>query len=130
MKNGRIGLVEDHELFRILLKEGLTLAGHEIVLEEETVASAIEALDRRFDKYGSVALDAVLLDGNLSGGDDNSDGVKVARHLRTIAGPNLLIASISSTQKRIDGDDVRLPKDEHFILKFLEGYEPPASLNS
>ncbi len=125
MREARVAIVEDSEGFRELLRANLTLAHHLVELEADSVEEAKRAFKQRFESFGSIALDAVILDGNLRGGEDNSDGAEVATFLRELAGPDLLIISWSTTGRLVQGADVKLKKDALDVLMFLEGYEPP-----
>jgi len=107
MENGRAGVIEDDEVVRDLLIEGLERKGHTVVLKAGTFEEAINLIDEI--KPGD--LDFCLVDGNLTAGNfDSEEGTQITIRLKERLGAIAVIGISVATE--IEEADKNINKEK------------------
>jgi CheY-like chemotaxis protein len=116
MDKGRVAIFEDNSAMLELYKTLVEFCQHEVVLDATSLQEALERIDERILKLGEIALDGVLLDGNLElGATSNSDGKIIADRLRQApGGEDICIVNTTGTDTDIVGQSVRHKKQDSF----------------
>ena len=117
MRDGRILIAEDDELFCKGLTELITIGGNEVVIASGSEFEAIRSIRERVELLGFLALDLALIDRNIIGGS----GERVAHELRASGMDPLSMFNISGDSD-IPGIPFRIGKNMIEILKVIDGY--------
>lgn len=112
MENAKIGIFDDREDIRGLLKLLLEQEKHSVVVEAESVEDSAQ----KIDSLHPGDLDVALVDGNLGMASDLSEGAEIARLLREKMA-DVVIVGISSTGEPIEGVDENIDKMESGKIK-------------
>jgi len=119
---GRVAVFEDYPPYLFLIR---TNVKQPIVIEETTLENGLAAIEFRVRQFGSIALDAAIVDGNLTPGDKtNSDGAKIIAAIREAPnGEDVFVINSTNTETDIPGQDIRYPKYDFIgMAAAINGY--------
>jgi CheY-like chemotaxis protein len=102
MENAKVGLFEDHPVMRMLITMQLASFGHRVVLEAQSLESALSILD----KTEPGTIDVAIVDADL--GMEPTEGDKVIKRIRQNLG-GIAIIGISAADPP-EGADIKISK--------------------
>jgi CheY-like chemotaxis protein len=122
MEHANIVIFEDNEGIRETTVKLISLLGHTVTAQAATLETSLQTIDEI--EAGSVACDAVILDGNLEPNTTmGSDAVVIAARLRELERPVKIIGfsakSMSEQGVRVDYDTCKEPGKLRDALKAL-----------
>jgi hypothetical protein len=130
---GCVAIFEDNGTFRFHLVDLVRFCRHDVVIEGITRDQSIGEIESRSKRLGKIFLDAVLLDGNLDGGDTNEDGRDIAAAIREQPGGDKVFIVSTASEGLIEEADAHVSKrihdagfsavrlvDEHIKAKFQQ----------